>query len=130
MTMHVLSHELRNAFHMLENIGCLSKVNAQVIIFDVVTCLPNFVQNRWQKDELKSKRDSDSYLKFKDLVEFIQLATDEMTDPLVSTLTHIERKKYAVKSHAALAQESRSTSSRKCHSAQNKSSYSGHYECQ
>ena len=41
-----------------------------------------------------------------------------MTDPLVSTLAHAERKKSAVATNAALAQESRSPPGIKCHSAQ------------
>ena len=91
--MRALSHELQNAYNVLQNIGSLFELNAHVIIFDVITCLPNFVQNRWQKVELKSKRDSGSYLKFKDLFEFIELAADEMSDPLVDTLARAERKK-------------------------------------
>ena len=94
--MRALSHELRNAFHVLENVDSLAEVNAQVIIFDIVTRLPNFAQNKWQKKTLKSKRMSDAYLKFKDLVEFVEEIADEMNDPLCGTQARSDRKKSVV----------------------------------
>jgi len=50
--MRQLSHELRNAYCILDNVGSLAEANAQVIIFDIVSRLQNFVQNRWTKEEL------------------------------------------------------------------------------
>ena len=67
-----LSHELRNTFHVLQSVDSLAEVNAQVIIFDTVTRLPNFVHNRWDKEEFKSKHNSDTYLKFENLVHFVE----------------------------------------------------------
>ena len=55
---------LHNAFHILHDLDSLSEVNAQVIVFDIVSLLPNFVENRWSKNEFKSKCSSGSYFKF------------------------------------------------------------------
>ena len=49
--MLVLSHELRNSLHILQSIDSLAEANAHVIIFDIVSRLPNFVQNKWTKKE-------------------------------------------------------------------------------
>ena len=77
-----LMHELHNSMHLVMNIDCLAEVNTGVIIFYVVSWLPNFVPNRWNKKELTSKRDNGYYLKFKDLIGFVVEISDEMSDPL------------------------------------------------
>ena len=80
--MRQLSHKLRHAQDILGNLKAISEVNTQVIIFDIVVCLPNFVQHRWCKDELKNKHNKGEYLKFSDLVNFVKLVVDEMSNSL------------------------------------------------
>ena len=105
--MCALSHELRNVFHVLQSVDSLAEVNAQVIIFDIVAQLPNFVQNWWQREEFKSKHNSDTYHKFVDLVHFIEQVAKGMNDPLcgsVAPAEHTSQKKH-VTSHVVLEQK-------------------------
>ena len=62
--MCALSHELRYAFQVLEDIGAVHELDSQILIFDLIARLPNYIQNRWCKEELKHKHTSGSYLKF------------------------------------------------------------------
>ena len=109
--MRTLSHELRNSFQVLQNINCLGEVDSQVVIFDIIARLPNFAQNRWYKEELKHKRTSGAYLKFKNLVEFVEMISDEMNDPLCGNAARADRfhQRKQVTSHNAQTQQSAHT---------------------
>ena len=80
--MHQLSHELRHVQDILDDLKVICEVNAQVIISYIVVCLPNCVQHRWRKDELKNKHSKGEYMKFPNLVNLVKLVADKMSDPL------------------------------------------------
>ena len=80
--MRQLSHELRHVQDILEDLKAICEVNVQMIIFDIIAHLPNFVEDRWHKEELKNKHSKGKYLKFTDLVNFFKLVVDEIFDPL------------------------------------------------
>ena len=85
-----LSHELHNAYHILNYFDSLNEVNAEVTIFDIDSRLRKFAQNNWSKNEFKSKHNSGTYLKFEDLVDFVNEFADEMNGPLCSTAAKAE----------------------------------------
>ena len=77
-----LGYDLSNALDVLTDIDALGEVDAQVIISRIVGRLPSFAVHGWRKKQLSSKRKADAYLKFSDLVEFVECIADEMNDPL------------------------------------------------
>ena len=89
--MRTLGFELKNAYQVLSNINAVHELNTQVIIFDIVTRLPVWVQQGWNKQELKSKKASGNSLKFSDLGNFVSEVSDEMSDPLVGVTASKER---------------------------------------
>ena len=97
--MRAFSFEIKNALHVLENVDSLTEVDSQVMIADIVLRLPSFAQNRWHRKTIESKRDSNGYLKFNDLVDFVGVIADEMNDPVWSISARTERRKSIV-SHA------------------------------
>ena len=80
------SHRLINARDILTQLKALDEVNSQVVIKSISEALPVFAQNDWSRKQLGSKRDKAKYLKFKDLVDFVQNIAADMSDPLCSHL--------------------------------------------
>lgn len=76
------SHRLINARDILSKLNALDEVNSQVVIKSISESLPNFAQNDWRKLQLTSKREKGTYLKFVDLVTFVQKLATDMADPL------------------------------------------------
>ena len=95
--------ELVNARDILKDINMLHEVDTQVVIFDIVSRLPFFVQNRWSKEELKHKRAKGGYLKFVDFVGFVNDIAEEMLDPVCGSVVRQERRSrgQTVTSHAS-----------------------------
>lgn len=77
-----LSYDLTNALDVLTDIDALGEVDAQVIISRISSRLPSYAVHSWRRKQLKSKREADAYLRFVDLVDFVECIADEMNDPL------------------------------------------------
>ena len=86
-----LASELRGAYQILNSVNSLAEIDSQVILFDIISRLSNHIQNRWYKAEMKSKRDSGTYLKFKDLVDFVESVSDELSDPIIGESARLAR---------------------------------------
>ena len=85
--MRALCNELRSAYQVLDNIDALCELDTQVVIFSIVAYLPAWVQNRWDKNKLKKKRSIGCYVRFADICKCIEVISDEMGDPLCSSVS-------------------------------------------
>ena len=86
-----LANELRGAYQILNSEKCLDEIDSQVILFDIVSRLAMHIQNRWYKAEMKNKKEHGKYLKFKDLVEFVESVSDELSDPIIGEGARLAR---------------------------------------
>ncbi|XP_022104751.1 uncharacterized protein LOC110986831 [Acanthaster planci] len=81
-----LADDMKTALLTLTQLDTLDEVKSQSFILDVVSRLPNYVQLRWRKSALKSKRANESYPSFKDLVDFVSNIACEVNDPVYGNL--------------------------------------------
>lgn len=93
--MRCFGYELSNALLVLGDLKTLHEIDAQIILKKIIARVPGWVQGRWDKRQLKSKRLTKSYLKFKDLAEFINEVADELNDPLCGKAMSSENKQKA-----------------------------------
>ena len=77
-----LSYQLTNAHVVLGKLDALDEVNAQVIVGGIVKRLPQFAVQKWERRQLKAKREKGEYLKFPSLVDFVNELADDLNDPL------------------------------------------------
>ncbi|KAJ8048697.1 hypothetical protein HOLleu_01117 [Holothuria leucospilota] len=79
-----LADDIKNAFLVLSQLKTLHEVNSQSVILKKMARFPNYVQLKWKKRALKSKKANDSYPAFKELVEF----ASEANDPVYGSTYH------------------------------------------
>ena len=77
-----LADELSNAYEALVRMNCLSEIDSQNSIIEIVNRLQLYLKNRWKKLALESKRDKERYPDFKYLVDFVRREADEANDPV------------------------------------------------
>ncbi|KAJ8043465.1 hypothetical protein HOLleu_10558 [Holothuria leucospilota] len=77
-----LSDDIKNAFLVLSQLRTLQEVNSQSVIREIMGRFPNYVQLKWKKRALKSKKSNDSYPTFKEFVEFAAEIAGEVNDPV------------------------------------------------
>ena len=88
-----LAFELSNSLTILTDLDSLNEVNAQVILRDIIQRLPGFAQTKWDRKQLKSKREQERYLQFTDLVDAVIELSDELNDPLCGQVAKSDRSK-------------------------------------
>lgn len=76
------SFSILHAYHVLADLNCMNELNAQFILGEIISKLPDSVQNRWDMQQMESKRTSKQYLNFPQLVQFVKDIADEVNDPL------------------------------------------------
>ncbi|XP_038071202.1 uncharacterized protein LOC119740069 [Patiria miniata] len=123
-----LADDMKCTLLTLTQLGTLDEVKSQSFILDVVSRLPNYVQLRWKKSALKSKKDSQSYPEFKDLVDFVGKIANEVNDPVYGSMhpKRFDRHKstsQGVSLNSCVSTQSQSGSSSKSGSPKNVKSY-------
>ena len=85
------SFALSNAREILTALGALSELDSQTVIKGLVANLPIFAQHKWCDKQLKSRRKSDRYLCFTELVDFVISIADGMNDPVCGQAARTQR---------------------------------------
>ena len=81
-----LADDMQNALLILSRLGTLREVNSQAVILQLIGRFPNYVQLRWRKYDLESKKSTDLYPTFNELVEFVVDIAGEVNDPVYGTV--------------------------------------------
>ena len=102
--MRLFSYELSNALIVLSDLKTLHEIDAQIVLKRIIARVPDWVRSKWEKRQLKAKRSTKSYLRFKDLVEFVEEVADELNDPLCmpcpkATSAENKQKAFLAQSH-------------------------------
>jgi len=62
--------------------GKPTEVNPQVRMVKIVSRLPVYLQSRWRKKAYEARESRDSYMRFTEMVEFMERVSDEACDPV------------------------------------------------
>lgn len=74
--------ELVNSYSTLCNMKRIHEIDTQSSITEIAGRLQPYLRQRWKKQALQVKKEADTYPGFKALVEFVNQAADESSDPV------------------------------------------------
>ncbi|KAJ8045018.1 hypothetical protein HOLleu_07935 [Holothuria leucospilota] len=77
------SDDLENCVAALTSLKCLGELDNQTNIRIISEKLPRFLQQRWTRESTKIKRSTGKYGSLKELVTFVRISAEEMTDPIL-----------------------------------------------
>jgi hypothetical protein len=82
-----LADDIKNAEMILSQLDMLNEVNSQSTIISIVGRLQPYLQIKWKKRALSTKKTKGSYPCFRELVEFVSDMASEVNDPVYGNMS-------------------------------------------
>lgn len=108
--------DLGNCYEVLNTPGYLYELNDQARLKKIMLKVPQFLQNRWSRDNFKIKIETGKNAELKDVVKFIRKAVTEITD----SFSKMDMKASGASNHTSHRQDVAGNRTKPCKSRPNR----------